>query len=200
VRVHGPFLPNPVIDFTSTESYEISQTDLVSYLLTGLPAFQIQDDLKKSAAQLLLPTASTVLARGLRTQLGSWVNLVQFGAADPTAQQGESSTQAASDAAKEFLFGARLGGSTQVSNNLFFSFSAGICPLTNLAPDQPGLGAFVDALGGKLEYRVNPDVSIQAGREPPSRLLYCGSNAASMRSLVPTPPQWGLSLLRTWHF
>lgn len=198
VRVHGPLFPYPVIDFSSTENYEISQNDLISYLLTGLPSFQLQEDVTKTAAQVLLPTASSVLARSLRTQLGSWVNMVQFGAADVSSSTFTGPSGGAMQAGKDFLFGARLGGDTQVGKNLFFSFSAGLCPLTE---DQASFGTFTNAVGGKLEYRVNSDLSLQAGREPPSRSLYCGTGAYSaMRTLAPTPPQWGLSLLRTWHF
>ncbi len=195
VRVHGPLFPNPVLDFGSTESYEISQTDLISYLITGLPSFQIQDALSRTAAQVLLPTASTVLARSLRTQLGSWVDLVQFGAADPTSTGAQNS---ATNAARDFLLGARLGGETQVGRNLFFSFSAGLCPLA-AQNQQVSIADLAGTVGGKLEYRVSSDLSLQAAREPPSRLLYCGGNQ-QIRTLVPTPPQWGLSLLRTWRF
>ena len=56
-----------------------------------------------------------------------------------------------------------------------------------------------NALGGKVEYRFNPKLSLQVGTDPPTSALYCRSNY-SLGSLVETPRQWGLSILRTWHF
>jgi hypothetical protein len=122
---------------------------------------------------------------------------IQSGAA-PTFGTGTSSQSTF----KDYFFNTRLGGEKQISNNLFFSFSAGLCSFNrenNIANNQNAFNGFVEALSGKLEYRFTPHLSLQAGTDPSTSSLYCRSNY-SLGNVVQTPRQWGLSLLRTWHF
>src|SRR6185503_20107353 len=154
----------------------------------------------QQASTVLLPTLTALAAQRLRSTIGSWVDVIQFqGGVPPQLQGGGSQTGQSSFA--NYFFGARVGGEKQISNNLFFSFSAGLCSLNreSYAPSQNGIESFVEALGGKLEYRFNPQLSVQAGTDPPTQALYC-RNSTSLGNLVSTPRQWGLSLLRTWHF
>jgi hypothetical protein len=143
-----------------------------------------------------------VAAAGLRsTGLGAFIDQfsIQSGVA-PTF--GNGATQQAT--LKDYVFGARLGAEKQISNNLFFSLSAGLCSLNRdyaqANPNQSALGGFVEGLGGKLEWRFNPQVSLQAGTDPPTSALYCGRSNFSLGSVVQTPRQWGLSLIQNWHF
>jgi len=196
VHLHGPYYPYPVIDLTSNENYEISQSDLVSYLVTGQPAFQLQGTARENvnaAAAVLLPSASSVLAAKLREQIGPWVDAIQFqGGATNDFVSGSNQTY------QDILKTARIGGEKQVGNNLFVSLSAGLCPFTQsnaAANDQLN---FLNTLGWKVEYRFEPTLSLQAGLEPSSSARTC--QAESLRGLVPTPRQWGLSLFRTWRF
>ena len=193
VHLHGPYNPFPVIDLTSNETYEISQSDLVSYLVTGQPAFQLEGTQKQTvntAAAVLLPSASSYLARNLRTQIGPWIDAVQFqaGATESFLSTGDPYT--------DILRTARIGGEKQVSNNLFVSLSAGLCPFTQQtgASDQ---FSFLNTLGWKAEYRFKPTLSLSAGLEPSSSARTCTNE---IRGLVPTPRQWGLSLFRSWRF
>jgi hypothetical protein len=66
--------------------------------------------------------------------------------------------------------------------------------------NQNAIGGFVEALGGNLEYRFSPRVAVKAGTDPPTSALYCGRTNLSLGTVIQTPRQWGLSLLRTWHF
>lgn len=193
--VSGPLYPGPKVDLSSTETYAISQSDLVSYLLTGQPGFDFASnpDVTQTLAQVLAPTASAVLGNALRGSFGSWVDLLQFqgGAANQTgtaagAQQGLLSS---------FLGNASIGGETQVTNNLFFTFSAGLCQLSGRG--VAGQSA-TDALSGQLEWRFRPDLKIQGGREAPTAAHYCGYSLVP--GIVETPPQWSLSLFKTWRF
>jgi hypothetical protein len=174
----------------------------VSYLVTGQPTYALSSgdlNVVQQVSNVVGPTLSSVAESSLRgVGLGNWFDLItiQSGAA-PTALQNSSQQSTI----KDYFFGARLGGEKQLSNNLFFNFSAGLCSLNReyLGTNQSALNNFVDALGGHIEWRFNPQLSVQAGTDPPTSALYCRNNY-SLGSVVATPRQVGLSVLRTWHF
>ncbi|MEO8561095.1 MAG: translocation/assembly module TamB domain-containing protein [bacterium] len=203
-RIVGPFYPQPALELSSDDAF-ISQTDLVSYLVTGRPSFELNESgaaAASRAAEVLLPTGGALLSRALREQLGGWVDLIQIqtGASD---DRGTTTTNAVSDQFRSVLSGTRLGGEKQISNRLFLSFSTGLCQLSGSDKDQPGVTGFVNSIEGKLEYRfpmLAPDqLSLRAGREPAASALRCGSSG-NIRGFVATPQQWGLSLFRSWSF
>jgi translocation and assembly module TamB len=202
-RIVGPFYPQPTLELSSDDAF-ISQTDLVSYLVTGRPSFELNESgaaAAQRAVEVLLPTTSAVLSRALREQLGGWVDLIQIqtGASD---DRGAGTPNAVSDQFKSVLSGTRLGGEKQISNRLFLSFSTGLCQLSGSDKDQPGVTGFVNSIEGKLEYRfpmLAPDqLSLRAGREPAASGR-CGGTG-NIRGFVATPQQWGLSLFRSWSF
>jgi translocation and assembly module TamB len=197
-KLTGYLYPGPSLDLESGESYAIPQSDLVSYLCCGVPSFELgaNQTYLQTAAQVLLPTASSVLAQTLRGQLGSTFDVLQFqpGATDMSAAGG----QPAGNAAREFFAGARLGGDKQITRNLFFSISTGLCQLNpNQSAGTSGTNTFLEQLESKLQYRFSSSVSAELGLEPPSSALLCGR---SPRGLVPTPQQWGFSLSKTWRW
>jgi len=205
VKLSGFLFPNPTIELTSTNEPYLSSSDLVSYLVTGQPTYALNSgDLSvvQQVTNVVAPTLSAYASSALRGTglLGGIVEQLQIeSGAAPTINAG-ATTQASF---RDYFFGARLGAEKQISNNLFFSFSAGLCSLDpsnrNLNSSQSGFNGFLDALGGKLQYRFNPRLSLQAGTDPPTSALYCRSNY-SLGSVVATPRQWGFSLLRSWHF
>jgi len=202
-RIVGPFYPQPTLELSSDDAF-ISQTDLVSYLVTGRPSFELNESgaaAAQRAAEVLLPTGGALLSRALREQLGGWVDLIQIqtGASD---DRSSTTTSAVSDQFKSVLRGTRLGGEKQISNRLFLSFSTGLCQLSSTDKDESGVSGFVNSIEGKLEYRfpmIAPDqLSLRAGREPAASGR-CGGTS-NIRGFVATPQQWGLSLLRSWSF
>jgi translocation and assembly module TamB len=207
VRIVGPFYPQPALELSSDDAL-VSQTDLVSYLVTGRPSFELNESgaaATQRAAEVLLPTGGALLSRALREQLGSWVDLIQIqtGAVNDDRSATTTTPNAVSDQFKSVLSGTRLGGEKQISNRLFLSFSTGLCQLSGSDKDQPGVTGFVNSIEGKLEYRfpmIAPDqLSLRAGREPAASALRCGSTG-NLRGFVATPQQWGLSLFRSWSF
>lgn len=195
----GYLYPGPSLDLASGETYSIPQSDLVSYLCCGVPSYELganQTSLQ-TAAQVLLPTASSVLQQTLRGQIGSTFDILQFqpGATDDASTKG----QATSNAARQFFSGARLGGDKQITQNLYFSISTGLCQfMANQSTGaNSGGNSFVDQLESKLQYRFSPTWSADIGLEPPSSALLCGR---AQRGLVPTPQQWGLSLSHFWKW
>jgi translocation and assembly module TamB len=204
VKLSGYLFPNPTIDLSSRNEPYLSASDLVSYMVTGQPTYALNSgDLSvvQQVSNVIAPTLSAYATSALRSSgLGSIVEQLQIeSGAAPTINTG-TTTQASF---RDYIFGARLGAEKQISNNLFFSFSAGLCSLDpssrNLNSNQSGFNGFLDAIGGKVSYRFNPHLSLQAGTDPPTSALYCRSNY-SLGSVVATPRQWGFSLLRSWHF
>ena len=204
-RIHGNFYPQPALELSSTDAY-LSPSDLVSYLVTGRPSFELGErDVAASqrAAEFLLPTLNASVSRALREQLGGFVDLVQIqsGAA---SDQLSASTSSTTSPFRSFLYSTRLGGEKQIKDKLFLSFSTGLCQLSGGTddPSQQGLVGFANAIEGKLEYRfplAAPDrFALRAGREPAASALRC--NAGSVRGFVATPQQWGFSLFRSWVF
>src|SRR5689334_21326450 len=62
VNLRGPLLPYPQIDFSSYADYAISESDLVSYLVTGAPGFELNPSNKEVLAQFIGPTVSALTA------------------------------------------------------------------------------------------------------------------------------------------
>jgi translocation and assembly module TamB len=201
-RIVGPFYPQPSLELSSDDNF-ISQTDLVSYLVTGRPSAELNaasTQAYQAAADVLLPTGSALLSRALRDQLGGWVDLLQIQAGD-TRETSSSQRVTASENFNSVLSGTRIGGEKQISDRLFFSFSTGLCSLYSGSDrSDQGVSGFVNSIEGKLEYRfpvVAPDqISLRAGREPAAS----GRCTRSVRGFVATPQQWGLSLFRSWSF
>jgi translocation and assembly module TamB len=203
-RIVGPFYPQPSLELSSDDSF-ISQTDLVSYLVTGRPIAELNAANTRAAQQayaVLLPTVGSSLSRALRDQFGGWVDLLQIqtAAADEIATR--SSAGVTQSTFLNVLSGTRIGGEKQISDRLFLSFSTGLCQLgATTDKEQQGVGGFVNQIEGKLEYRfplIAPDqLSLRAGREPAAsgRCELAGS-----RGFVATPQQWGFSLFRSWSF
>jgi translocation and assembly module TamB len=205
-RIVGPFYPQPSLELSSDDSF-ISQTDLVSYLVTGRPIAELNATNTRTIQQayaVLLPTGGAWLSRALRDQLGGWVDLLQIqtAAADEIATR-SSAGVTSQNTFRNVLSGTRIGGEKQISDRLFLSFSTGLCQLGTARDNdqQQGVTGFVNQIEGKLEYRfplIAPDqLSLRAGREPAAsgRCELAGS-----RGFVATPQQWGLSLFRSWSF
>ena len=206
VRLTGLLYPYPKIDLSSTNEPYLSPSDLVSYLVTGQPTYALNStdaSVVQQVSNVIAPTIGAYAGEALRNAIG--LNIVdvisiQSGAA-PIVSGSSGTTQSS---LRDYVFGTRLGGEKQLSNNLFLSFSAGLCSLNREYLQQPGnqnaFNGFVEGLGGKLEWRFNPNVAVQAGTDPPTAALYCGRSNLSLGTVVQTPRQWGLSLVRNWHF
>ncbi len=196
VRLTGPLYPNPIVILESAESFALSQSDLVSYLIFGQPNFVLGGKDKSSlelAVQTLAPSLQTVAAASLRNLVGAGGDflLLQPGSTNASTVLGENR----GDALGEIFWTSRLGGEKQISENLFVSLTTGLCQFRST--DQTTGNDWLEGLSGKLEYRLSRDASIKAGKEP--SVASCRQGAAAGR-IVQTPSQWGLSLFKTWRF
>jgi translocation and assembly module TamB len=183
---------SPTLVLESGESFAVSQSDLVSYLLFGQPNFEV-GAANQEYIQTLLQTLAPTLSRGVRgvasRLFGSTVGdaLQVQTAVDWSARSGPGRT-------RDIFSRSRLGAETRIGNtNVFVSVSTPLCFGNNQESEND---YFINGLSGKIEWRLSRDASVQAGREPSA--LVCG-RAASGR-VVATPAQWGVSVLRSWRF
>lgn len=199
VRLTGPLLPNPIVSLESAESFALSQSDLVSYLIFGQPNFELGDANKgvvAIAAQTLFPSAQIFAASQLRGVLGSWADVFQL---RPGSTNTNEFQQNRARAFSEIFWTSRLGAEKQLTDNLFVSLSTGICQLQQAnqsSTTTTPLLDFYNGLSGKIEWRLSRDASIKAGKEPSA--LVCGRQTTGR--VVQTPSQWGFSLFKSWRF
>ncbi|HEY0997719.1 MAG TPA: translocation/assembly module TamB domain-containing protein [Gemmatimonadaceae bacterium] len=190
-RLTGYLYPAPMLTLESADAFPLSQSDLISYLVTGSPSFDIAQrtsDYTQTGLSLLLPSLGTRLGQELRKQF-PWVDqlTLETGAADVSA-----GTPVTSEVQRALL-NSRLGAEKQISDRLFASLSAGLCAFDQAQSNV----SFADALGAQLEYRFTPLFSAEVGLEPSSTALQCGR---PIRGLPPSPQQLTFSLSRTWRF
>jgi translocation and assembly module TamB len=192
-------MPNPTLTFESNADYAISQSDLVSYLLTGRPGLDLGGANNNGASQVLAsvlaPTVSALAAAGLRQNLGSWVDMLQFQLGTADNSQGQSAFD--TNNLRNYLASATIGAEQQFGSHLYFNINTGLCAFAQSA------NANFTALGGvgaQAEYRFDPRLSIQLAYDPPTANRICSREAQLLSGFQPTPGQFSFSLSHTWRF
>lgn len=154
----------------SVEGQSLSQTEIMSYLLFGRPAFELGqagvaggDALVKSAAASLL---SGELERTLVSDLGVPLDYVEIRPGDPDAP----------------LSGALLAAGWQIGERTFLILNAGFCEGRRLSLSS--------TLGATLQFRFSPEWRTEASFEP-VRACDTRANEASRNA----PRQLGFDLL-----
>jgi translocation and assembly module TamB len=198
VRVHltGP-VTGPVIALESGENYPLPQTDLVSYLIFGVPSYVLGDKETTNlqlALQNLVPTLQAALSSQLGRRFGNFNFQVTPGNLD---YSGDSKGQLGN-----FLATTRVGGELQLSNNVYASLSSGLCfgQGEGASANNSNLENLRNSLSGNLEYRFNSSTAFKAGRQPEASAANCGKSVTGGRAFIPTPTQWGFSLFKSWRF
>lgn len=184
----------PTVVLESGESFAVSQSDLVSYLIFGQPSYELgaaNQNVVALGLQAITPSLGDEVRRAARVLFGSTFadvlrvqtapNLQGFGFGDQTFSYAELFSR------------TRVGAETRVPNtNVFLSVSTPICVGGNQEAEQ----SYFNGLSARVDWRFSRDASIQAGREPSA--LVCGRSASGR--IVPTPAQWGVSVFRSWRF
>lgn len=203
-RLTGFLYPQPTLILESASGYALSQSDLISYLVTGRPSVEIGAFADRggmeAATSVLLPTVGTLASAELREQLGGWVDQIRFETGTAADNNYRTAQQVLREGLREALFTSRLGGEKQIGENWFVSLSSGLCQLDFGRQDtgDPELAAFVNQLAWRLEYRFPEQITLQAAREPSRSAYDC--NRSGIRGVVNTPAQWAFTLTRTWRF
>ena len=180
---------NPQLNLSSNARFELSNTEILSYLVFGQPSFSTNPDqttnpVLQQVAAALLPSVGAVLERALADQVG-FIDYVQV--------QTGSTSDPTTGATTGFLSGTRIGVGKQLGNKTFVTVNAGLCGLSG---QQSGI-SFGQSLGLTVEQRLADGYSLQASIEPSSAALLCHPGLTSIGS---RPPQYGIDLFREWSF
>ena len=174
----------------------LSESDAVSYLVTGAPAFAVGGG---AADQL---TAARIAVGSLGSYLGSRAtgglfDVVQF--QTPVLDEAAASG-GLRNAGVGLLAGTRLDLGRQIGSRAFVSANAGLCQVGDvLRGGAFNATDFAESIGIKVDYRLGGGLGLSAGVEPPTASRACTQNV-SIRGFAPTPRQWTFDLFRTWRF
>ena len=196
VNLSGPLLPYPEINLKSNADYFISDTDLLSYLLTGNPGFDFGANAGTARVlALLAPTLSAVAADRLRQSVPG-LTMLRFELGTTNASQAVNAGTFSNLGLKDYLYTSTIGAEKQVTKDLFLSVNTGLCQLE--AGGFTGANWLAGA-GAKVEYRFTARHSIQGGVDPSTANRTCGGRL-NFIGVSPTPPNFSVSLSHTWRF
>ncbi|HEX6575079.1 MAG TPA: translocation/assembly module TamB domain-containing protein [Gemmatimonadaceae bacterium] len=187
VRVNiGGTLARPTLALDNPDNIPLSQSDLLSYLITGEPAIALDNSqglYRTQLASFALRYGSSLLTSAIPRNL---VDIVEI----QTGRVNESQLGRQNDPYLYSLLNSRAIVGKQIGNQWFLGLSTGLCFVN--------ANNFKDNFGLKLEYRFNPIYTAQAGIEPGSSDVTCARNAPQTQQQ--TPRQLGVDFFRTWRF
>lgn len=195
IRVNiGGTLERPSLTLTSADNPPLPESDMLSYLVTGEPAYTVLGSTyAEQGATLALRLAGSFLSSRLA---GGRFDVVQV---EPTALNPGDAANLRQNGLG-ILASTRVGVGGQVARNTYLTFSTGLC---GLAPQDgasgDALSLFAQGLGVKVERRFEGGLSLQMGLEPGSSAQTCGRLGIS-RTFQQTPPQIGIDFFRFWTF
>jgi translocation and assembly module TamB len=198
VRVHiGGTRLSPTADLASPDSLRVNNADLISYLVTGGPSYDIggrNGDYTSAAAGVLLSSSFSVLA-------GKATGLLCDDAGLSAAGLLEGYQRRIKDVSGNILSGTRFNCAKQVSEKTFVRLDYGFCQVGQLiGGSSAGDVSLADALGIKLDYRFTDSYTASVGMDPPTSAVLCSRDVVNARGFAPTPRQFGLDLFRFWRF
>jgi len=175
-------LARPLLSLRNPDNLPLSESDLLSYLVTGEPAVGL-DNTSNQVASLGVRTIANIFQNALPKNLLDILELqTATVAADPTLTAANTNYYSS-------LLNTRAVLGKQLGSRWFLGLSTGLCP-----------SAFKENLGLQLEYRISSVYSAQAAIEPGTRNIQsCGTNQAAIQ-VTQTPPQLGFDLFRNWRF
>jgi translocation and assembly module TamB len=180
-------LSQPKLALSNPDNLPLSESDLLSYLVTGAPAIGLDNTSGQVAAGLGVRTLANILTNAIPQNVFDYIE-VQTAA--PTGDPNAPGTASAFSAYGLLNTRAILG--KQLGSRWFLGLSTGLCVVNPTA--------FKDNLGLQLEYRISSLYSAQAGIEPGSSNTRCDKGGATFTSTQTTPSQLGFDLFRNWRF
>ena len=190
VRIFGT-LEQPQIELTHADAtVPMSDSDLLSYLVTGAPSFELGADGNenvRTAAAILLPTLGSYLGDRFA---GGALDLFQIEAA-PAREFGQDGNEL------DLLLGTRIGIGKQLGKRTFVSANTNLCQLDDLIGRNLNTGELLKSIGVTLEHRLNNGFSAALSVDPGSTALLCSNSQSGFLS---TPRQLGADLFKVWRF
>jgi translocation and assembly module TamB len=178
-------LSTPQLALRNPDNLPLSESDLLSYLVTGEPAVGLDNGGTSAIAQGLgIRTLGNLLVSAVPQNVLDYVEL-------QTAAPGSTDASTATNPSYYGLLNTRAVLGKQLGSRWFLGLSTGLC-FVNQA-------AFKENLGLQLEYRISPLYSAQAAIEPGSSSTKCERGTAPITP-IQTPSQLGFDLFRNWRF
>jgi hypothetical protein len=186
-------LVQPRIVIESADELRISDSDLISYLITGRPSAEI-GGLNYAGDFLLSSLSSNVSARFS----GRFFDYVQLQTA--SGGLGVGATAASTGAFSSMLQGSQLGVGKQLNNRTFVNLTAGLCQLGNQLGfvQTQSSTTLADAFGVSVEYAISRNLGVSVSREPPQQAAY--TCVPTLMGFTATQPQWSLDFFRVWRW
>jgi translocation and assembly module TamB len=192
----GGTLAQPTLTLESADpTLQLSQSELISYLVTGAPSFDVAGQ-GGTVGSLLLPSLGGLIT----SSLGGVADVIQIETVNSLDRQSGGSLGRTTGS---LLGGTRLAAGWQIGDRQFLSANLGLCQLGNALSGNGGFSAdgLQQSIGLKYEYRFPRALTLSAGLEPSTTAFLCStSGATTVRNFVPTPRQFGFDLLRRWEF
>ena len=177
-------LARPQLALKNPDNLPLSESDLLSYLVTGEPAVGL-DNTGTQVAALGVRTAANLLVSALPKNVVDYLEI-------QTAAPGTDPNQTSSTSQYYGLLNTRAVLGKQVGSKWFVGLSTGLCFV------NPSL--FRENLGLQLEYRISPVLSAQAAIEPGSSVRCDPTGQKPVIQPNQTPSQLGFDLFRNWRF
>ena len=196
VRVNiGGTLLEPTAVLSTPDSSRVKNADLISYLVTGGPSFEIGGRNTNYTS-----TAARVLISSLGSVLGGKAGGVCDDARLSTSGR-EEGGQGIRGSTAAVLEGTRFNCGKQIGDRAFVRLDAGLCQVGQLVQggNNGSASAFANSIGVKIDYLLQRGLTLSAGVEPPTSAVLC-SQSINARGFVPTPQQFGFDLFRAWRF
>ena len=194
IRVNiGGTIDRPTLSLSSADNPPLPESDMLSYLVTGEPAYALLGTpYAEQGATLALRLAGSYLSSRLT---GRAFDVVQI---EPVAlAPGEAANLR--ENGLDILASTRVGVGGQLARNTYVTFSTGLCGLAPQTGSSDALSLFAQGLGVKVERRFETGLSVALGVEPGSSAQACGRQGIS-RTFQQTPPQIGIDFFRYWTF
>ncbi len=198
VKIQGT-LDSPQLTLQSADSLQLSQSDMISYLVFRTPSFDVGGGLRQNYSQLsavVLGSAVNALSSRLSGGLFDYVEVQT--AADRLRLGNAQQTSAGG-----YFSGAQLGIGKQLNDRTFLSLTAGVCQLGQLNPlssQKLDPGSLAQAIGAKVEYQIDPSIGlgVSASVEPSLSALLCSQGIE--RGFSTSVRQLGFDLFRVFRY
>jgi translocation and assembly module TamB len=180
-------LSRPQLALRNPDNLPLSESDLLSYLVTGDPAIGLDTNTGNQVAGLGVRAIANIFTNAIPRNV---VDIVELQTATPG---GDQTAQSVSNPSYYSLLNTRAILGKQLGSRWFLGLSTGLCFVNS--------SAFKDNLGLQLEYRISSVYTAQAAIEPGSSNTKCDRQGTSP-TLQPTqtPSQLGFDLFRNWRF
>ncbi|MFL5574489.1 MAG: translocation/assembly module TamB domain-containing protein [Gemmatimonadaceae bacterium] len=191
IRAHiGGTLQSPTLVLSNAGGAEMSQEELLSYLVTGQPTFEVGEG--SAYRELARSELSSRVASNLANRLngGGLFDMVTI---TPGAVTEDDATGVGAQTV-EALKRSRLGVGKKLNDRTFLTVDAGGCALTGSSSQT----SLAESLGLSLDYRLSADRVLSVRSEPPTTATICGGSLPHGFALAPR--QWGIEALRRWRF